>query len=307
MKFNSKVVFASYLLISFFSIAEDPMTMPIADVHLHVYDCKKAYINPNDMLEKLERNNVKWAGGVGDGGNKILRQKLGDRYISAFGQCDWTGVFVKGGNEALEDLSNFSNFISDFEDGDFNGVGEIHTKSYGRLARSTPIDGPVLTKIYEYLNEKNGWIQMHRSYDPKSENLKKMISTFKKYPNVKFILSHCLGTKKAGILRKIFENTDNTFCEISAEGPIKGVEVRVRDRENIYGYQFNSGIRKNWKQLMNDYPDRIMLGTDTCCNMEDHYDGIIENLRKLVLSNLEEPTRSKIAYKNALKIFNLPE
>jgi len=64
---------------------------------------------------------------------------------------------------------------------------------------------------------------------------------------------------------------------------------------------------KNWKQLMNDYPDRIMLGTDTCCNMEDHYDGIIENLRKLVLSNLEEPTRSKIAYKNALKIFNLPE
>jgi len=76
MKFTSKVVFVSYLLISFFSIAEDPMTMPIADVHLHVYDCKKAYINPNDMLEKLERNNVKWAGGVGDGVIKSSEKSL---------------------------------------------------------------------------------------------------------------------------------------------------------------------------------------------------------------------------------------
>ena len=58
MKFNSKLVLVPYLLISFFSIAEDPMTMPIADVHLHVYDVKKngkkiAYTNPIDMLEKL--------------------------------------------------------------------------------------------------------------------------------------------------------------------------------------------------------------------------------------------------------------
>ena len=88
MKTLLRIYLLTIVLISNFSYSEDPMTMPIADVHLHVYDCKKAYINPNDMLDKLERNNVRWAGGVGDGGNKILRQKLGDRYISAFGQCD---------------------------------------------------------------------------------------------------------------------------------------------------------------------------------------------------------------------------
>ena len=284
--------------------AEEWQTMPIADVHLHVFNNPSDYIDAEFIIEKLKSNNIKWAGGVGDGGNKKIRKFLGERYISAFGQSDWTEVFMSGGNSALEDKNNFRNFFDKFNNGDYDGIGEIHINSLGKAPRDTPIDGAMMVEIYQFLQKRNGWIAIHTS--AKRAPVGDLIKTINKYSKVKFILSHCLFDPATRVMRKIFEETKNSYCDISGNGPIAGKADKFRDREIIYGPS-HGGLSASWKSLIEDFPDRVMIGTDTCCGVHENYDGIILNIRKYVLASLDEPVRSMVAYRNALAIFNLPE
>jgi hypothetical protein len=280
--------------------AKDWLTMPIADVHRHVYNGPHEHTSVADVLDSLKRNNVRWAGGVGDGGRSQLRKALGRRYISAYGQAEWTRVFFQeGGNHALENPANFPTFLRDFDQGDFDGIGEIHTNSLGRARRDTPIDGPMMLKMYKHLNKKGGWIQIHHS--ARRAPYQDVIKVALQYPNVRFILSHCMFDNMGSVMRKVFDQTNNTYCEISATGPVRGGAQNRTGR--IYD---EDGLNPAWLNLMQDHPTRVMLGSDTCCGLNNRYDDIIYMLRHSVLKNLPEPVRSNVAYRNALKVFRLP-
>jgi predicted TIM-barrel fold metal-dependent hydrolase len=50
-------------------------------------------------------------------------------------------------------------------------------------------------------------------------------------------------------------------------------------------------------------PDRFMVGTDT--KTGSHYDKGINNIRSGLLSNLNQETAEKVAYKNAQRLLDL--
>jgi predicted TIM-barrel fold metal-dependent hydrolase len=62
-------------------------------------------------------------------------------------------------------------------------------------------------------------------------------------------------------------------------------------------------LDNDWKELIEDMPGRVMVGTDT--KTETHYDEGIDNIRNGLLANLSQETAEKVAYKNAQRLLNL--
>jgi len=66
-------------------------TIPIADIHMHLYGGKNA-----DFYQKrMKDNNVQWAGAVGGGPKDSplnIKAALGPKYIAALGQTEFFGV-----------------------------------------------------------------------------------------------------------------------------------------------------------------------------------------------------------------------
>jgi predicted TIM-barrel fold metal-dependent hydrolase len=62
-------------------------------------------------------------------------------------------------------------------------------------------------------------------------------------------------------------------------------------------------LNSTWKDLIEEMPDRFMVGTDT--KTGSHYDKGINNIRSGLLSNLNQETAEKVAYKNAQRLLDL--
>ena len=268
----------------------DWRTVPIADVHWHIYRPfrKTSGMDADEEYSKLKKLNVRWAGGVGDGPNKRLIELMGPRYISSYGQYEWTDVFRYGGDSALVSESNFTDFFKEaeelFKSGAISGLGEIHTNSAGINHRNTPIDGPVVQSMYQLVAKYNGWIQIHHSANRAPFN--DVIAVVKKHPKTTFVFSHCMYDRGAEKMRRLFQETQNAFCELSATGPLASGPGTPGRGNMLYT---DTGLTPQWKSLINDFPDRVMIGSDNCCDLHNRYEELIGGLRKFVLQDLGFP------------------
>jgi len=68
-----------------------------------------------------------------------------------------------------------------------------------------------------------------------------------------------------------------------------------------------NGLRPAWKKLIETYPDQIMIGTDACCGWFNAYSDMVQEIRNNLLPYLSRELIEKVAYKNAVRIFNLKE
>jgi len=291
-----KFVLIGMFISSAAAIAEeniDPKNMPIADVHMHVYERKHS---PDDQLIRMKENNVRWGGAVGDL-QPLFIKELKNRYIAAYGQKGWTSEFRSGGNGALTQMSNFDRFFSEadelFKKGVIKGFGEIHTNSLGRNRRTVDFDGPVVQAMYKMAEKYGGFVNVHHSAS--RAPIKTVIQMAKKYPGATFIFSHCAFDKFAKEMVSLFSKTVNTFCEISSLGIIH--ETRIAYSE--------SGLTQAYKELILRFPDRVMLGTDGCCHAASRYGEMIKEMRDHVLPHLPPDVRKKLAYENAVRVFKL--
>jgi hypothetical protein len=75
--------------------------VPIADVHMHLYRS----LVPADLLSAMDRNNVRWGGGVGPLAPgydpKDFSKVLGKRYFPAGAMSEFYEMFQLGGESAL--------------------------------------------------------------------------------------------------------------------------------------------------------------------------------------------------------------
>jgi len=278
------------------------MQVPIADVHMHLEggNDPKFYINQMDLA------NVRWAGGVGGGptDNPMqIKSALGGRYIAALGQNEFFRVLFSSGQDALTDLNNptFQNFFplaeEQFRSGRVRGFGEIHINnvspfSPARGQRKIKLENPVVLKMFEIANKYDGFVQIHTMIDSGSDEI---IRVSRRFPKTKIILSHCLPGASPAQVAKLLETASNIYCELSAQGPTHGVR-------RIYS---ETGVRPDWKHLIEKYPNRFMIGTDPCCGQFYKYQKIVDEIRTLLLPHFTEATMKKLAYQNANRIFSL--
>jgi len=277
-------------------------TIPIADIHMHLYGGKDS-----DFYQKrMNDNNVQWAGAVGGGPNDSplnIKAALGTKYIAALGQTEFFSILYSSGEKGLYDLKNttFVNFFDQadqaFRAGVVRGFGEIHINnispfSPSRGQRKIDLTSPVVLKMFEISQKYDGFVQIHTMSNSGFEQL---LSVSAKYPRVRLILAHCLPGATAEEIADLLKKRANLYCDLSATGPI-------HKNQRVYS---NLGPKKNWVEVIERYPARFMLGTDPCCGLDDQYSSLISEIREHLLPYLKEPTLRAVANGNARRIFGL--
>lgn len=287
-------------------------TVPIADTHMHVTTSAGTGFLVSEVLDGMNQSNVKWGGGVGKYFAE-LHEILGDRYIPAYGQNEFFNVLYEKRESGLTDLENFSQMFTEadelFRKGKIKGFGEIHTTNVssadkGINKRDIRSKSPVVEKMFEIANRYDGFVAIHTEYSKQA--MQDFLELTKDYPKATLVLDHCVFYAGVEDIRNLMRQASNVVCEISSNGSIQPGQ-KAAGMVRIHGGFGNGALRENWLQLIEEFPDRFMLGTDTCCGLGRRYPDIITNLRNEVLAPLKPDTLEKVAYKNAIRVFHLKE
>lgn len=284
-------------------------TIPIADVHMHTYS--RGGPSSSAFLEQMDKNNVRWGGAVGDYRSDVA-EKLKDRYIPAIGQMEFMEVFFSRGVSGLVDDENwtfkrlYKNAEEQFSNGTIKGFGELHTNNNSsgplNIRRTIRTDSPAVRNMYVIANKYNGFVQLHSQHD---ENFTiDILKLSAEFPNTITILSHCLPLSQPKDLANLFSQRKNIVCEMSATGSAHNKILGTNRPARAFD---DNGLRSAWKNLIETYPDQIMVGTDACCGWFNSYSDMVVEIRKNLLPHLSPDLMEKIAYKNAVRIFKLKE
>ena len=282
-------------------------TVPIADMHMHAY--RRDGPRATEVLEQMDKNGVRWGGAVGDFREDVAKL-LGSRYIPALGQAEFARVFFSKGEQALMDESDpifqrlFAEAERRFADGTAMGFGELHTDNHTsgpmRMRRYIPTDNPVMRRFFTIANKYSGFVQIHTQLDARfNQDILRLTADF---PNTKVILSHCLAGAQPADLRQLFEVRSNIYCELSAQGVIHNRLSGLSRPARVFSEE---RVRPDWLELFQQHPSRLMVGSDACCGWFSSYSEMIDEIRTNLFPHLEPELIERLAYKNAVTLFNL--
>jgi len=65
-----------------------------------------------------------------------------------------------------------------------------------------------------------------------------------------------------------------------------------------------TSLRPDWKNLIEDYPDRFYAGIDDVTGWNE-YEEVARAIRNGLLANLSPAAAEKVAYRNAVSLFGL--
>ena len=285
--------------------------IPIADLHMHPEAGRFSAVVSRVLMD---RNGVGWAGaGVKTGGRAARAyhaEKLGDRFIAFAGQSELTAIYKAGGIKAMLDAKNpgiqelSAAVEEDLKAGRIKGVGEIHinnrrSSSKDWFKRKGRTDAPSMRLFYALVASHGGFLTFHMEGDSDSVNQLEALLASDRRGHV--LLNHCGVYAGAGTVRSLLQRNPNLFCEISVRYPpvLKQSWKSYDDRK-----MFDSkGVEPDWLKLIEDYPDRFMIGTDTGDGSD--YDEAITTVRGGLLPYLRPATARMVAHENARRLFGL--
>jgi predicted TIM-barrel fold metal-dependent hydrolase len=291
--------------------------VPIADVHMHLYKG----LQPQELLEAMNRNNVRWGGGVGPLGPgydpKDFSQLLGKRYFPAGAQAEYHDMFMSGGESEMTNPESpkfkalVDKLTNQFEKKEITGLGELilsnhNSSAFPAYRRKVRIDSEPFQILFRLAQKYQGFVVIHA--DDNSDSIAEITTLAKNFPSVPLILAHCVSGSSADTIRKLFEAFPNLYCETSYRSTARNSSPQ------LYASMIHteSSAKSDWIGLIEQMPDRFMVGSDFyiiamggAFAKDVSYDKVIESIRSGLLSQLKPETIKKLAYQNAQKLFNL--
>ncbi len=280
----------------------------IADVHMHPMSQ-----SPIEQLTWMNRNGVKWAGlgSMSRFKRERFTEVMKQRYIPFGGQGEMNKIYFQHGSDSVEDENNeifelmMSDLEQEFESGNIKGIGELFgnnrtTNPKPNFRRKTRIDAPTYRAMLDLVEKYGGAMSMHVQWD--QDSIEQLGVLADHNPNGNIIWAHCGNDGSAYNVRKVLKNHANIYCDLSARSKPKLSDwvINKRPQAEIFtSYSLNSA----WKDLIEEMPDRFMVGTDTKGGSK--YDGGIRAIRNGLLANLNQETAEKVAYKNAQRLLDL--
>jgi predicted TIM-barrel fold metal-dependent hydrolase len=272
------------------------------DAHFHVLP----WMDLQELLEHMDRNGIRSAGGVGGGKHAEAVLALGSRYIRPTGMGYWLLLHRKLDTAAFEDPATpavkegLSAIESDLRDRGARAIGEIHVNALTSTREPAVqfklrADSPILMALFALAGKYNRPLNIHAQWDPDTAREVERLATTN--PSGRLVLSHCGSFATPSDIRGVFDRHANVSCDLSARGipPMKGWTSAVFNERSILG---------NWKSLIEDYPDRFVVGLDTVRSWAE-YESILYAIRFGLLANLSPETAEKVAHKNAEAWFGL--
>jgi hypothetical protein len=185
----------------------------------------------------------------------------------------------------------------------WRGVGELLLRhdDLTALTEGEParVNHPALYEVYAFCADKNLPVCLHQNstsvgHHDRFEYLHEMKEALEKFPRTKFIWAHCGCSRRvshknyAAMVREMLSSHRNLWVDLSWV---------------IYEDAICSQLapKPAWVQLIQEFPERFMLGTDLCGHFE-HLGKTIaryNNLIKLLPVHLGE----RVAGKNAEELY----
>lgn len=286
--------------------------VPIADVHRHV----QRWVSPELLRQQMEKNNVRWSGAVGAPFGPFdttpYAKLLQNKYIPTTGQVELGDIFGQHGAAGLTDINlrTYQELLANadnlFSTGQIKGFGELilnnkQTNPNVSFRRKVKIDSAPIDAMFAIANKHKGFVQIHSEDDADSVEELKSLSV--KYANTSLILSHCLFTSNVDLIRSLLGNSSNIFCEMSARSRSHFPNPDSERAKSLIVYSEDS-VKPEWVALIEEFPTRFMVGTDTY-NPRVNFEKNIEEIRGGLLSKLKVSTIELVAYKNAVRVMRL--
>jgi predicted TIM-barrel fold metal-dependent hydrolase len=295
------------------SCSADNQDIPIADVHFHAM----LYMTPYKLEKRMEKYNIQWIGGAGASGKrgrsgqKMDQQylsSLGNKYVWAAGQNEINMLAKKNGTSILEGSIGYSlqstlDQIDRRLSNGAKGIGEIHVNTTNSapkeyMRRRLIADSPLMQSLWGLSAKHNVPMMIHMEFDDDSaEELQSLVESDR---NGTMVLGHCGKNASSDQIRTLLEANDNVYCNLAFRGPPQSY---AHNPNNIYD---SCTLKPEWKNLIEDHPDRFMVGIDDTHSWET-FDKVAENIRSGLLANLRPDVAKKVAYKNAVKVYALEE
>lgn len=289
--------------------------LPLADVHFHIMSWMKL----PDLLQQMDRNNIRWAGGANPAipgnataivqANKEASSLLGKRYLQFTGQGQWLTLKQQGGVAALENADGpafrerLAIMDSQLASGVALGIGEIHVNS----ADTAPMelvrvrirgDAPTLMAMLDLAARHQRPLAVHVQWD--RDTVEQLARLAAHNRQGMLWLSHCGATASAEQLRAFLRDNPNVWCDISYRSP-----PQLRGNAQRNAIFDRSGLKSDWRQLIEDMPERFMLGIDDVEGGWSTWQEVVDTLREGLLASLTAETAERVAWKNARTLLRL--
>jgi predicted TIM-barrel fold metal-dependent hydrolase len=296
--------------------------LPLADVHFHLM----TFMAPADLKARMEKNNVQWtisAGAVGIPGvaspitrDAAAQQLLGDRFVPASGAMESFQAERKVGarfytDDPSPERDDALRRIEEQMVAQPRVVAEMfpnaETSSVDPMRRRrVATDGPYFRQLLTIAKKQGRPVPMHMQFH--GESVQQLSRLLQDHPDGAVLLSHCGKDAAAKDVRAMLEKHPNLYCDLSFRGaPLATVESRQDPARLIFwgsGLLQAAGIKPEWRQLIEDHPDRFMVGIDDVHSW-GIYDDTVAAIREGVLAQLTPATAEKVAYRNAVRLFRL--
>jgi len=216
-------------------------------------------------------------------------------------------------DKAAERLLSFAE--SKLQTGSFRGLGEFilwhYPYSFPAGPRGgtikIPADAPLMKRFLELAAGYLVPVIIHYEIDDESFSaLKRMLEDGRR---TTIILAHG-GRPTPPTLKAILDEYPNVYCDLGGMtrhggyGRISGGQGQWTVKNPID--DGTGHLRREWKALYEQYPDRFMIGTDLAHPepwvISGHYKQCIDDFRSL-LSDLSPGAAEKIGFRNAQRLF----
>lgn len=268
----------------------------IADVHLHYNGNQEGVVSPKEAITILEQQNVKLAivSSTPPELALALRKAGGDWVIPLFRPY----FSERQRHRWFADPTVLPRARKALATGDYKGIGELHLIAGLGPSRNNRI----LHGLIRLAMEFNVPLLIH--IETSSERY--FTPLCKQYPKARYLIAHAGGLLNAKQMGNMLKACANVWTEFSARDHMRYVNSPIVNNKGQ--------LLEGWRKLINQYPDRFMIGSDPFWPVEKEiameepdsgwlYVNDYLNFHRKWLADLPEKTKRKLEYDNAMKFF----
>tara|TARA_Y100001935_G_C17279524_1_gene496657 strand:+ start:687 stop:1640 length:954 start_codon:yes stop_codon:yes gene_type:complete len=304
-----KLFIFTFYLLPIYAFANDSYySGPIIDAHIHLENGHEAYI-----IEQMKKANVASVVTMAVPGKNT---KLNSNYKDIFQLCDAEFVTPLS-NKNFETAKYFSVRHKTNECFGFGEVGLRHYDKEKKRKRNksqktliVDLDNMSILNYIKIADKQKKPIVFHiePSFDVKKINRLEEVKEFyinvcSKFPNLKIIAAHT-GMMDSKDLKDLFQKCENLYADFKIMHGPRGYEG-FRDLYPIHSKGMK--IFLDWKNLIYEFPDRFLLGTDfkpKKHKVKRNYFEAIQQIRS-IFQEFPIHIQEKIFFKNAKFVYNI--
>jgi hypothetical protein len=276
--------------------------LPLIDLHFHPDPAWGG-----EALERLFDQLGVRAGGNGAAGSDNVAIAEAARHpgrIIAFsgGQTIRTLINQYGARVWNLDVDEVRRYLDELDgrlrDGSYRGIGEVHVNNWnsniiGSPQYRWPADSALAQRLMALSAAHDVPFSVHMDAEPESvAQLERLMAANREGV---VLWAHTGHYADPSLLRRLLETHPNLYCELSYRTAISaGRRATTMDDEN-------SRLRQAWRELLETFPDRFVMGTDLGFASPPAYTAHIAVWRSILLQ-LSPETAAKLAYLNAERL-----